>query len=368
MARSKFKISTKKWHYKFIKLILTGFVTVPTPQNMHNICPYFWLFIACILLSIFILPVKLIVFLADKLSKFIVGKIVVKPANDWYDHLSDLEVFYIYWENKKMNSMYKYLHYYKSDNIESKTTFIHNWFINKYKKQVFELGSKNYTDDFYKWKQQMHKELYEVKIEQRNKKIEQIKPPSKFQNKIDKLYKNINIKIESFNNWFNNYKITTSWGTIIKRTKQFVSILILLGAVFFIYNFTLLFGYCILLLIENWDWDIFLTVITILTFIGIGLYLTICIIKLINNIDRYGLKLWYVKAIYWPIFIIMYWPMKIIFYEFLYKIIGLSIKKIFNKLKDGVLNYLGIFGSMLFPAYKDFCAELIWEEEEELQI
>jgi len=49
-------LSTKSWHYRFMKLVLGK--VAPTPENMHNLCPYFWLLVFSLLVCIVVLPIK----------------------------------------------------------------------------------------------------------------------------------------------------------------------------------------------------------------------------------------------------------------------------------------------------------------------
>ncbi len=52
------KLSTRSWHYKLVKFILGS--AAPTPTNMHNLCPYFWLLVFSILITPIWGPLKLI--------------------------------------------------------------------------------------------------------------------------------------------------------------------------------------------------------------------------------------------------------------------------------------------------------------------
>jgi hypothetical protein len=92
MANKAFvRLSTNSWHYKLIKWTLGS--NAPTPQNMHNLCPYFWLLVFSILIQPIFAPIKLIgkglLSFANGLE-YIANKYMYQPyANDWYANLSD---------------------------------------------------------------------------------------------------------------------------------------------------------------------------------------------------------------------------------------------------------------------------------------
>jgi len=49
------KLSSKSWHYKLIMFMFSKIV--PDPSSMRNLCPYFWMLIAALLISPFVFPV-----------------------------------------------------------------------------------------------------------------------------------------------------------------------------------------------------------------------------------------------------------------------------------------------------------------------
>ena len=93
MEKAYVTLSTKSWHYQLMKLVL-GKAT-PTPENMHNLCPYFWLLVFSLLTCIVVVPVRLFCrglnFVANVIDKIIVQTFIMPVANTWEDKLTDLE-------------------------------------------------------------------------------------------------------------------------------------------------------------------------------------------------------------------------------------------------------------------------------------
>lgn len=80
------RVSKNSWHYKLLKYVLKD--TAPTPKDMQNGCPYFWLLIFSVLALPFVLifkAVKWIVLLIPKLIFFILKQLV----NSWIAGLDD---------------------------------------------------------------------------------------------------------------------------------------------------------------------------------------------------------------------------------------------------------------------------------------
>ena len=110
------KLSTRSWHYKLIRFILGS--AAPTPQNMHNLCPYFWLLVFSILVSPVVAPIKLIIkgifwFLEGLVT--LIEKSWVIPACESYEtNLSDLDLYQIMKWDMKLKKLYA--SYNKIDN------------------------------------------------------------------------------------------------------------------------------------------------------------------------------------------------------------------------------------------------------------
>ena len=95
------KLSTRSWHYKLIKFILGSIA--PTPGNMHNLCPYFWLMIFSIIVFPIVAPIRalwlLLSAMMNAMDKLMYESYILPNANRWEDKLSEMDVFLIgIWE------------------------------------------------------------------------------------------------------------------------------------------------------------------------------------------------------------------------------------------------------------------------------
>ena len=109
MEKAYVTLSPKSWHFKLVKLVLGD--AAPTPQNMNNFCPYWWLLVFSLLTCVIILPVRLFFYVGrvfiDAMEN-IVSKTMVEPvAKSWEDKLTDLDVYQIWRHNAELNRLYQ---------------------------------------------------------------------------------------------------------------------------------------------------------------------------------------------------------------------------------------------------------------------
>ena len=90
VERPNAKTSTKSWHYKLMKFVMGE--QAPTPQTMHNLCPYYWLVIYSMFVCIPVAVIKAIVFVikfvVKQLDKFVDWTLIEPSSLSWYFTLS----------------------------------------------------------------------------------------------------------------------------------------------------------------------------------------------------------------------------------------------------------------------------------------
>ncbi|MHA1677864.1 MAG: hypothetical protein ACTSW3_03665 [Promethearchaeota archaeon] len=358
------KLSTRSWHYKLIKFILGS--AAPTPNNMYNLCPYFWLLIFSILVTPVWGPLKLIFNGLAKVMGVIdefIAKTWITPACISYEEkLSDLDLYQIMQWGKKIKRMYASFNdidnYYTSNRKEA----AYKIWEKRYEKKVMINENPNYhygtyTKDFLKWINEQEKAYDELF------KADMIKKQNKVQ--YEEKLKEVRSVLD---NWFNGLRESMrSWNNIIKWTKRIVGLIvtaILFVATYFIVNFL---GRGILWLIEHWDWYIVgIGGLVLAGFVaGVGL---VSLFRIwILYVQEKGMTLWYIKAIYWPLYICVWWPIKIVFYYLLWQLLALNlwyfIKKGAQLIWGSFLGFLGIFGEYFGASYTDYCPGIEWDEE-----
>jgi hypothetical protein len=193
------------------------------------------------------------------------------------------------------------------------------------------------------WRERMNKEFESIEREKRRKKQQNYESTQK----VSKVFEDIKDTVLSFS-------------TIIKWTKRAVGLLITVIGLFLTFHVVNFCSRVILWLVENWNWHVFFQVI-----IGIIagavlvtlIYLIVCWIELIKE---KGLKLWYVKLVYWPCYYVIYLPIKIILWKFLIvTIIAGGCVLIWKSF----ISFLGIFGEYFGASYTDYCPGIEWKDE-----
>lgn len=365
------KMSTKSWHYKLVKLVLGS--AAPTPYNMHNLCPYFWLMIFSLLVSPIVLPIKGVIWVFMAIDKgvqnFVYGSMIVPAAQSWERKLSDLDVFQIYNQDMNIKKIYKKA-FGDDDAYLDRDSFVFDWWEKKYNKKAFSkeegyrsrYNTGNFSKAFEKWVAECHEAMQEVYAEQseierakREQKVQYEEKISKFRDGIDK--------------WIDKTKeAISSWKNIIKWTKRVVGLLVtLMGlvATYFVVNFL---GKGVLWLVENWRWDVVIGVGIGLAAIGIIVLIVYLMRSWIAYMTDKGTDLWYVKAAYF-LAMVIYWPFKVLFYHFIFQLLLVNIWFLLVKgarlIWGSFIGFLGIFGEYFGASYTDYCPGIEWEEENE---
>ena len=382
-------ITKNSWHYRLLKYVLRD--NAPTPKDMQNGCPYFWLVMFSMIVVPFILLYKTIkwtLLLIPKAMFWVLKQLVIA----WITGIDD-EIAYglehSYYGNSKLpktakiffnNSdeeffkMFLSEKYNLSDSSDPKYAEIEEKMRSKW-----EIWQKNLEE---KHNEQSLKYKEKRKIEN-EKRLKHEKSRAEFKAGWDDRMKPINDSFYSMSVWFKN-TFTVERGRrnmLIKRTKQFIGAivtLLILFVTFFVIN------YMALGLISHWYVFAILLILAIGVGILYGLYVLIVSIGQVI-FDKYngGKKIWYIE----PFIYVIWYPIKYIALLLAYvitKILWLPIRFIFYtciwsvlswigiKISVGVYNFgkliigsTGIFGEYFGASYSDYCPGLEWVDFDE---
>jgi len=372
MEKASVTISTKSWHYKLIKAVLGE--AAPTPQNMHNLCPYFWLFIFSLLTCWVVVPFKYIgkavIKVFSWLDILIENSLIYNMANHWFNNLAYYDL-YKYWDYRDhydtINTKYA-----KQLNLSGK--YDTQGLVKKYYEK--ETGSKatdkdgNNTSEFKKWLEKIKNEYHtRVKANEAKSDIAWQKK-RQFERKMENFRENIGDKVESIGDTI------SSWKNIIKWTKRATGAIITVIGLVLTYFIVNLLSNVILTFVDwclvNVTWVNTLFVLQILglvlAFIGVIILFIIGINAWKKYIDKKGaLTLWYIKYPYYLVYGILYFPLKVVFYYFIWQIILVNlyygIIGAAKMIGRGFVNFFGIFGQYFGASFGDYCPGLTWEEE-----
>lgn len=372
------KLNTKTWHYKLIKFVLGS--AAPTPQNMHNLCPYFWLLIFSMFATPFMLffggIAKIFMFIGKQLGNvaiWIVDNMLVEPiARGWFNGLEDMDILKLYDGSKYVSPSFHRAKIGKNDAGYDLGTseIINRWFLKTYNRSIWEVdtpdsrSARNYSKKFIKWKDEQYtikRRLEAERAESRAKRVASL-DLSDFVTSVDRTVQKTKTSVQS-------------WTNIIKWTKRVTGGAITAGGltlVYFVINFI---GRGFLWLVENFNGPVVLDRLIIVGIVIGGMALLagiIYVLKLwVEYVAEQGLKLWYVKMLYYPLFWFIYTPLKFIMYDFVFNFVLINlIKGIIGGSKMawyGILGFFGIFGEYFGASYSDYCPGIEWEENEEVK-
>lgn len=366
------KLNTKTWHYKLIKYVLGD--DAPTPKNMHNLCPYFWLMI----FSMFVGPFKLFFTGLGKILGFIfnwsikfVEYILIEPtASGWFNSLEDRDVYALSQHDKKIPNLYSKSKLGKKANgyEKSRADIVNEWFKKTHKESIYVLDKYGSETSFSTEKYKSWKNFQRLQKLAIDKEIERLVAERRANRtiKVDEVGEKIG---ESVTNAFN---VMASWTDIIKWTKRVVGAIITLigfGGVYFVVNFL---GRGILWVVENFNGPVVLSNLVIFGKIILGIVIVGVLFYFIRlwvlYVKEQGLKLWYVKMIYYPIYWLIFIPIKFLFVDLLFEFFLINLLKGIVAGAKGIwvslLGFLGIFGEYFGASYTDYCPGIEWEEND----
>jgi len=164
------RLSKKSWHYKLMKFTF-GEKMIP----MYNFCPYFWMCILAIIISPFVIPIKgFFVFCGYILGGigFFLDEIVIEPTNKKLKENKSRSL-----ENCKENIFYGYLYYhmelYKDAEMDEKYLLTegeksYNTSVDYYEYQKIYLNWREITPDWRekieKWKKEREESFEERRL------------------------------------------------------------------------------------------------------------------------------------------------------------------------------------------------------------
>lgn len=386
------RISKHSWHYRLLKYVLRS--NAPTPKDMQNGCPYFWLLVFSILVVPFIglfQAAKWAILLIPKMLFWMLEQMVMS----WITSLDDEAAYEL-----KYNGNYGSTKMPKTAKIFFDNTdddFFSLFLSKKYnvdkrdpmyaeKQAEIQMKWKVWRDDLDKRREEQ-RNLETIKQAERRKR-EAIQAEKRYQSQLEweAKMKPIREGFAEIGAWFKK-TFTVERGrrnSIVKGTKQFmgaVVTLIILGVTFFIVNYVSL-G---LMIAVDWciaNWQIFVGLAGAGVIFGI-LYLLYILITswgqaVINKYER-GKKVWYVEPliylVWYPVkylalsiaFIVVkiIWAfLKFIFYTVIFKHflkpVGLFIAKLAVGLVKGIGSSSGVFGEYFGASYSDYCPGIEW--------
>ena len=365
MEKAYVTLTTKSWHYKLMKLVLGD--ATPTPQNMHNLCPYFWLLVFSLLTCWVVIPVRLLFkgfnFAGNLIGDLMEKSIITPAADSWAENLSDLDAYQIWNHNKEINTTYRKVYKYDKGGHEE-DRFIRAWYEKKYGIDPVNHKSNSwsieYVPEFVSWIQKEQEEFHKWCEAEQKRREEEVTYADKME-----------IFRDGVGDFFD--KVSTevaSWKNIIVWTKRVVGILVtglLLFVTYFVVNFA---SKGILWLVDHWDWKVVIGTICVLAGIAIFVGFLWLINKLYDYIVAKGTKIWWVKVIssflYWCIWM----PVRFIFYTVLFQLVLVNLAFFVaagaKAAWFGILGFLGIFGEYAGASYTDYCPGVSWVENQEV--
>ena len=376
------KLSTKSWHYKLIKFIFGGML--PEPKTMKNLCPYFWMLIASILVVPFIGPIKVIIQLIWKSMTVIVE--ALESLNDkyvvnWIDKLTDAEAYAIYEEGtqwndlvavpktvkRNMTSFYILKRWAKRYNIDENTPNFEAVVLEAVKKHESEY--LKLRDDRYK-----QEDAARLRIRERRRKREE--KEARIQARLDAFGNVFKPAVSSIRKTFTFNSVSS----VVKITKQVVGVLLTVLIACALYFVVQLITLGVLALIGIWNWAVvgnFVAVFGVgVLLVGVGFVIGWLIVKLINHLEYYykakGSLPWYIQMfvylgmyIYIPCKYIIWYPLYFIFKVVLWDILCINIVwGILKSFWNAIVSAAGIFGEYFGSSYGDYCPGISFDEEE----
>jgi len=329
------RISKKSWHYRLLQYILRD--NAPTPKDMQNGCPYFWLLIFSILVVPFVALFQAFVWIILLIPKMVFW-VLEKLVMNWIASLDDESAYEINRSDYKYNKSSKMpktarLFFNKNDND------FFTFFLSK--KYDIKQNDPNYIKkmDEIKMKWEAWRDELDKKSKEENRlnvlKQKKLLEKQRIQEKKreasrlawEARMKPIRENFAEIGEWFRK-TFTVERGrrnNIVKRTKQFVGALItaiILTATFFVVN------YVSLALMATVDWCIAHWEI----FFGLALGVIFCFIVYLLSIlisswgqsmvDKYkrGKKIWYVE----PFIYLVWYPVKYLLIDIVFIVVKIN--------------------------------------------
>lgn len=368
------KLSKNQWHYKLIKFVFGN--SLPDPTSLKNLCPYFWIMVAAMILVIPVLPFKLCFYIANLIGVG-VDKFLQWDYDRWLKSISAEEATSLYngctWELKETKlAKGRYTFEKMIDWLESrghkdvtrdncyeifKENYASSFEVSKQKSAIKRKEEAEATKRYYA-KKQKRKER-DAKVKAFFKKFEVTLKPFKAVSKL---------KVD-----FNNYN------SIIKATKRFVGLVITLIVGFIVLMICQVFTVAVIALVQIWNTEFVLGVLKIISLIllggAIGTAIILPIIHLVSKardkwiqekrVPLYAKPFVFLGTCIWELGrYLLYYPLYFIFYTLIWRLILSSLIWGFLKgLGRITLKSIGIFGEYFGSSYTDLCLGVSWEDD-----
>lgn len=364
------KLSSKDWHYKLMQWFWTSRVA-PSKNNVYNLCPYFWMLVATLILLPIITPFRFVWYLisefADFLDRIVLSPIMETSAENWYANLTEEELYKIYNASYTSSRHEKYFKTILGDNYTHDVSHIlitEKWLKEKKSMQAFDRDEWNdfsTTSAFTTWREKI--------AAKRRKDAERREAKKKrFEESMENFRDSVSNSMQNTNNFI------LTFSTVIKWTKRFVGAVITIFLALVSYVVVLFMSKGTLALVSILTLDIMLNIgsllFIVLSFVGIA----IGIGRLVNYADVNGWKEYWWATLFmyfigYPVYYVLFIPGKILFYYFVYELIlkniFYAIKSIIIGIKNGFIEFGGIFGAYFGATKGDYCPGIEWVDDED---
>ncbi|MCK9575527.1 MAG: hypothetical protein WC979_02160 [Candidatus Pacearchaeota archaeon] len=377
-------LNEKQWHYKLIKFVFGN--SLPDPRSLKNLCPYFWVTIASMILVVPVLPFKLIGMLIRG-TKTAWRKSKEAAVSRWIKTLSLAEAFDLYYGNWYEDEVIKRPKFAKENYSDS--YMLGEWAeANDLKRDDPEYREKLAAmfekikierEELKKQKNSAYNLIRAAKQERERKRDERREKIQTKLNAVGDIFKPIGKSLkDTFTFEVKNFN------QVVKLTKQFVGLVVTIAVAIGLSYLGQLLTWGVLSLVSVWNGAAVLAVlITVGKILGYGiagglpvgllLYsIRALIIKAVNQWEKKGNVPLYAKPFLWfghgviaiwdyVLFPVIYF----IFVTLIWKIICLSLVwGIVKGLGVALIKFTGIFGEYFGSSYTDMCPGVSWGDDD----
>ena len=396
------RVDKNSWHYNLVKYVLGE--KAPTPQNMQNGCPYFWLLIFSLFACSFVAIWQVLKYTVLLFPRGFIW-CLEKSVDNWIQSLDDITAYEMSENQYESRKGAQKLPLTAKVFFDAKDESFFNYFLNK----KYGKGAKNdkvrrdeiranwtaWREEVRIARQKRNDERYEREAKENEREI--IREQKRAANKAiwDARMKPFYVASSKFFTGLRQaFTFKGDTKSLIKRTKQIVGgliTLILLVAAFF---FVECFAWTLMIAIDACVkfWYVFVFIIAFAALCGliyfIGIFLGGWLQGLVNKYNG-GKRVWYVEPfiylIWYPVkyislgvvylFIhVIAYPIKFVFYDFLWKMILVNVGTLIwsglCSIGRGLATSTGVFGEYVSADYTGLCPGIEWtgfDEEKEIK-
>lgn len=341
--RSEISLSPNSWHAKLIDWVF-GF----QPSDFRNLCPYFWLLVASMILFFIVTPFKLVGKLFVKIVDTLDGLLserVDKAFDRFIENLERGEVYSLLGGTD--SKIYRSPGFYKKSELVRKKLQIKLLKVTRGKDWMSKLRDaviQKYKEDsqWKDWSKYLDDEANSIELEMAAE---------------EKRWKKRQVKAKS-------RKETIAEITGI--TKSFVKGLGVMGATVAAHSASLILTWVLTFALTR-SFDDYMILLKLLGGM-VGLFLLIvygvwCVDEIKEWFKYRSSKAWFEWAFLVPALPLagVVWILRVVFYDFL---CGFILKGVFEGILQGAVEYGGIFTEYFNASYSDYCPGIKWEKED----